>query len=136
MLNSFSVELKFDIKSNLFFSFGQPHVSQVLIDIMRGRDLPAFHLCPVRNYALPPQNVELICLLVQQPFFKLAQDFETVAKRRHTALPVVKLVERIVAVAAVVERAFRRAEELLQLLIRLVHEVTGEVDRGIEVSLA
>src|SRR6187200_2450738 len=50
-------------------SLCQPHVAQVLIDIMAGTDLPALQPRAVRHDALPPEERKLIGLLCDDALF-------------------------------------------------------------------
>ena len=52
----------------------QPHVAEVLVDVVAWADLPALDVGTVRNDPVPPQGEELMRLFVEGPLLELAHD--------------------------------------------------------------
>src|SRR5258705_9647099 len=52
--------------------FSEPHRVQLLAQVVARRDGPALHLPAVRDDPMPLERVEIVDLVVQQPFFELA----------------------------------------------------------------
>jgi hypothetical protein len=55
-------------------SLRQPHVAQVLIDVVARADFPSLEAAAVRHDSLPPEHGELIGLLADGAFFHLPQE--------------------------------------------------------------
>ena len=52
----------------------QPHVAEVLVDVVAWADLPALDVRTVRNDPVPPQGEKLMRLFVESPLLELAHD--------------------------------------------------------------
>src|SRR6186997_1066011 len=105
----------------------QPDGGEVLVEVVAGADLPAFHLAVVRNDPLPPDRRDLPGLLAKRDPLELAHRHQPLRRVGLTRLLVVELVELGIAVAAVIDRAAIARDELGQLQVGIVHEVTVEV---------
>src|SRR5213594_1217400 len=103
---------------------------------MTRRNLPALDFGPMRDDSLPPRDVKLVGLLVQNALFKLSQQLQPLFRVRRSALLVIEIVEHAILISPIVERALIGAEKFLQLEIGLIHEITSKVNACIIVSLA
>src|SRR5215471_7027689 len=122
---------------SLFQSLCQPDVSQVLVDVVTRCDLPAFHFSPMRHDALPPQSGrELICLLIDNTLFELPDKLQPFFRVRCATLLIVKFIQHAVMVSGIIDGTLFAADELEELQIGVVHEITSEIDAGVVVALA
>src|ERR1044071_8931300 len=124
-------------QSSIFDSMSlcQPHIAQVLIDIMAGTDLPALQPRAVRHDALPPEERKLIGLLCDDALFHLPKKRQAVFQIEHTALALVQVIEARIFITRIIYRTRIAAQIFEQLEIGFVHDSEIEVDARVEVSL-
>ncbi len=94
---------------------GQPHVPQILVEIMAGELVPTPHLCPVWVDLVPPEGWEGIDLLVQNAFFEGANKLATLLFGFCTGLFLIEVVEDGILVPGVVGPTDSVGEELVKL---------------------
>jgi len=85
-------------------SLCQPHIAQILIDIMAGTNLPALQPRAVRHDALPPEERKLIGLLCDDAFFHLPEKRQAIFQIEHTALALVQLIEARIFITCIIYR--------------------------------
>src|ERR1041384_8352227 len=116
-------------------SLCQPHVAQVLIDIMAGTDLPALQPRAVRHDALPPEERKLIGLLSDDPFLHLPKKRQAVFQIKHTALALVHVIEAGIFITRIMCRTRIAAQIFEQIEIRFFNECAIEIAARAEISL-
>src|SRR5262249_36481373 len=110
----------------------EPHVGQVLIDVVARADLPALHIRSRGDDAIPPPRHPHVYLGVENVFFELA-DHRSLLGR--IGLVEERLIERnllLVVVVAVVLGVDRVRQELADVHERVHHALTVEVHGDVE----
>src|SRR5919197_5278339 len=54
-------------------SLGQPHCVQLLVQVVARRDRPSLDLRAVRDDAVPLKRVQIVRLIIQQPFLEFPE---------------------------------------------------------------
>src|SRR5262245_10563970 len=80
----------------------QPDAVELLVEVVRGRDRPAPHLCAVGDDAVPLQRVDVVHLLVLQSLLERPEIALALLGVDRAGLPDVQVVEDGVLVTAVV----------------------------------
>src|SRR4029077_8373607 len=111
---------------------GQPDRVELVVQVVAGRDRPAFHLRAVRDDPVPLERPDDVRLLVEKPLLQLPHQLLAVLHVDGPGLLLVQLVDHLILVLAVV--GVRRGDEAHQVQVRLHDEAALEVHRDLEVA--
>src|SRR6516164_6705276 len=116
--------------------FVEPYSRQILVEIMAGTDLPAFHIRTVKNGAVVPQQEYLVGLVVENVFLKVAHLGPLLRKLGFVQHPVVQIDFRLVLEPAIARDVDRMRQISLDVEQWVDHTVAIAVHGSVEVATA
>src|SRR6516165_10196934 len=116
--------------------FVEPHSRQILVEIMAGTDLPAFHIRTVKNSAIIPQQEYLVGLVVENVFLEVAHQGPLLGELGFMQHPIVQIDFLLVLELAIARDVDRMRQISLDVEQWVNHTVAIAIHGSVEVAIA